>query len=469
MPQIDDIYKIQNKIQNTEERLIYLKKILNYLKTYEESICQAIFRDFHKHPIESSLTEILPCISECKFAIQNLNQWTREKKVSTPITLLGTQNKIRYEPKGLSLIISPWNYPLQLSIAPIIACISAGNTFVLKVSEHSPHSSQMLAKMIEEIFPPNIAICIQGDSQVAAQLLKHKFNHIFFTGSTAVGKLVMQAAAQNLTPVTLELGGKSPCIVDETCDIKRTAEKIFWGKSVNAGQTCVAPDYIWIHESRLSEFLVQIKQVQTQFYNNKETSADSDYAAIINEKNFLRLQDFINNASTELSVKQVTPEEKQNRKIALRIIVNPKLDSKIMQEEIFGPILPILTYKTLDEIFGAINKQASLQNPLALYIFSNNLINTEIILKNISSGGVCINECLIHLANHNFGFGGIGSSGIGQYHGYQGFLEFSHSRSVLVQNKKFGFYGFLGLEALKTFYPPYRSIQKKILGLLYRL
>lgn len=435
---------INNRIQK-------LNKLQSAISAYEAEIIQALAKDFKKSAAETLLTEIFPVQQEIKFAIKHLPEWTRRQKVSAPIILFGTQNFIQYEPRGTVLIISPWNYPFQLALAPIVAAVSAGNNLILKPSEFTPATNQIVKKIIQDCFTPDEAMVIEGEVEITTQLLELPFDHIFFTGSTPVGKIVMAAAAKNLASVTLELGGKSPTIVDATADLELAAQKIAWGKSVNAGQTCVAPDYIFAHYSIANKLKERIYFYHRQMY--PDAIHNPDYAAIISERHYQRLLDMTSTLPTEKDQDIISTD-----KIPLQIFVNPPSDSKIMSEEIFGPLLPMITYENIHEVITKIRNQPK---PLALYIFTEDSQIEETILEQTSSGGVLINDTLLHLGNHYLPFGGVGPSGLGNYHGIHGFKAFSHEKSVMRQS-------YLG-RFLKVIYAPYTPFKEKLIRLLSKL
>ncbi|MFN3455127.1 MAG: aldehyde dehydrogenase family protein [Pseudobdellovibrio sp.] len=419
------------KNYNPQERIKNLEKLLSWISSHEKEIVFALKNDFNKNEFETVLTEISVLKTELKYFIKNIKHLSKPKKVPTPLTLLGHSSTIRYEGKGVVLIISPWNYPFQLAIAPLIPALAAGNTVVIKPSELTPHTSQLIADMIREIYPENLVTVELGGKEKTEELLTYDFDHVFFTGSTEVGRIIATKCAEKLIPYTLELGGKSPVIIDETADIKDAAQKVYWGKFLNAGQTCVAPDYILIHKNKKEVFIKEFNQL---IQSNTESST-----GIINKVHFERLNKLISEPiSTENDL--------------YRLVDSPDLNTPLMKQEIFGPISPIIEFTDLNEVRDIINLNP---HPLALYIFSQNKRNIIFILNNIKSGGVAINNLIIHLANHNLPFGGIRTSGIGSYHGKNGFLEFSHQRSILEQK----FFKF----SMKLLYPPYTDFKKKLL------
>ncbi len=429
-------------------RISRLRALQKALTKHEESLLKALNEDLGKHPAESLVTEIQACHHEIKFFIKNLRCWSRPRRVRAPFLLLGTKNYLRCEPKGTVLIISPWNYPLNLAIEPLIAAIGAGNTVILKPSELAPKTAKAMELMLTETFQPEEVAVFLGDAQVSQDLLKLPFDHIFFTGSTRVGRAVMQAAAATLTPVTLELGGKSPTLVDESCDLELTAKKIAWGKFINSGQTCVAPDYVMVQKSIYPRFLELLKKaIYEMFGETRDLPANTSYGKIISAEHFQRLKQML---TQSLGVRGSLEEGGQffddEQKIAPTLISDVDPSSPLMQEEIFGPLLPLLTFQELNEAIAFINSRPK---PLALYIFSKNKQNIENVLSHTSSGGVAINDVVLHLINPYLPFGGVGESGMGHYHGQFGFRTFSHEKGVLRQ-------GFLG-RMITQLYPPYTS------------
>ncbi len=400
-----------------------LKKLLHNIKENEDAIVEALYKDFKKPAFEAVLTETNYVISDLKETIKNIKKWSKPKRVLPSLLNFPSSDYIYSEPYGNVLIIAPWNYPFQLALCPFVAAIAAGNKVTLKPSEMAPNTASIISKIVRETFNINHAVVITGDATVSENLLKQRWDYIFFTGSVAVGKIVAKAAAENLTPVTLELGGKSPCIVDQSANIAVAAKRIVWGKIVNAGQTCVAPDYILVHESVKKQFVDQVQiEITNALGENPEQS--TDYARIINLKNWERQISLLENQT-------IITGGISNRSdcyLAPTLLDEPDLKSLIMQEEIFGPILPILSYKTEKEIEKIIN---SYEKPLSFYIFSEdkNFVNATI--SKYSFGGGCVNDTVIHLANNRLPFGGVGNSGMGAYHGQLSFDIFSHKKSMV--------------------------------------
>jgi aldehyde dehydrogenase (NAD+) len=400
-----------------------LIKLLNVIIIHENEIIQALHDDFRKPAFEAVLTETNYVLSELKDTIKNLHKWAKPKKVFPSILNFPSTDYIYKEPYGKVLIIAPWNYPFQLALCPLISAVAAGNQVVLKPSELTLKTSEIIAKIIQLTFDINHVAVIEGGVEVTQNLLSQRWDYIFFTGSVPVGKIVAKAAAENLTPVTLELGGKNPCIIDETANLKLAAKRIIWGKFINAGQTCIAPDYILIQKNMKSHFLEFMKEEITKAYG-ENPKLSPDYARIINQKNWLRLVNMIE----EDKVIFGGQTEIENCYISPTLIDESSVDSLIMKEEIFGPLLPIVSYENETEINAIISKY---EKPLALYIFTENHSFAKKIIQKYSFGGGCINDTVIHFSNKRLPFGGIGHSGIGAYHGSLSFDTFSHKKGIV--------------------------------------
>lgn len=384
----------------------------------------------------------------------------RPHRVPTPMTLLGTHSSIVYEPKGVVLIIGPWNYPFQLVIAPLVAAIAAGNCVVIKPSELTPATSHLLAELVAAVFPEDEVAVVEGDHVVAGKLLALPFDHFFFTGSTKVGRIVAEAAAKHLASSTLELGGKSPAVVDDSADLQAAAKRLAWGKFVNAGQTCIAPDYILVSESREAALVDALRAAIAESYGptEEERKQSADLCRIINGRNFDRLKKLLDDSIAQGARVEVGGQtDAQDRYIAPTILTNVKGDTAIMSEEIFGPILPILTYKSFDEVAPFITAR---DKPLALYVFGEDERRVDRLIADTTAGGTCVNNTLIHFANHHLPFGGVGASGSGNYHGFFGFKAFSHERAVLRQGR---------LDMIKQLYPPYTNKVQKVLTWMRRI
>jgi len=444
-----------------EQRKERLRKLRNWIHLSRPRIHEAMYADFQKNPTEVDGIEIFHVLAEIKHALSDLDKWSAQKKVDAPFTMLGTRSFIQYEPRGVCLIISPWNYPLSLCLGPLVSALAAGNAVILKPSELTPHVSTVIKNMVDEIFEPSVVTAFEGGIQISEQLLKLSFDHIFFTGSPAIGKLVMKAAAENLASVTLELGGKSPVIVTETARLKDAAERIAFTKFVNNGQTCVAPDYVLVDEKIESDFtkelIAQIKKLFTE--NNEPFETSKHYCRIVNEKHFLRLNKLLRDAIDQgAKLEFGGAVDLPNRFIHPVVLTKVPRNAQLMEEEIFGPILPIVSYKKLEEAIDIVNAKPK---ALALYIFSDNSKIQDRILQNTSAGGACINDCGIHFLHHNLPFGGINNSGMGKSHGYFGFLAFSNEKAVLKQRN--------GFTSIKIFYPPYTETSRKIMNWFLKL
>jgi aldehyde dehydrogenase (NAD+) len=412
-----------NTISSVSERRQLLKKLLRVIEKREEDIERAILKDFSKPPFETFITEFNYVVTDLKYTLKKLNSWAKPKRVIPSLFNFPSSEYIYQEPYGKVLIISPWNYPFQLAICPLVAAIAAGNTVVLKPSEISYNTSELLSQIISEVFDVKQAIVVLGGVELTRQELQKKWDYIFFTGSTNVGKIIAQEAAKNLTPCTLELGGKSPCIVDETANLDVAAKRIVWGKFLNAGQTCVAPDYILVHATQKFDLIQKIKHEIHQFYGENPQES-TDFARIINKDHWNRLLGLIDpNKVIEGGI-----SDDWTRYIAPTLIDEPELTDPIMQEEIFGPILPIISYTQLSELEKIIKQN---EKPLALYVFSVNKDFVDTIIRKFPFGGGCVNDCIMHLVNHRLPFGGIGNSGLGAYHGKHGFDTFSHRKSMV--------------------------------------
>lgn len=418
--------------------------------TYRAQIIEALFKDLGKPRIESELSEVYQILADIKYVKKHLHQWMRKQKVKTPLSLLGSSSYYIYEPKGVCLIISPWNFPFNLTFGPLVSAIASGNTVIIKPSEITSHSSGLMAKIVDAVFNQDEVALIQGEVEVSTELLKLPFNHIFFTGSPQVGKIVMTAAAKNLASVTLELGGKSPTVVDNSANINMAAKKIVWGKYLNAGQVCVAPDYVLIDERIKTQFILACKKWIEYFFSDEPKNSKS-FARIVTPKHFKRLESHIEEAERLNAQIEVGGQRDASSKyIAPTSISNLSSEASLLQEEIFGPILPIVTYTSLGEAIDYINAK---ERPLALYIYSKNKTNTHKIIENTRAGGTCINNNIIHYANHNLPFGGINNSGIGKSHGFFGFKAFSNERAIIKQHT-FG--------VTELLFPPYTDLKEKM-------
>lgn len=417
------------KTKNISYRLDALHRLRTGIKRYEHKLLEALKVDLNKSEYEAYTCEIGYVLEEIRFTSKHLQSWAKPKKVKTPITHIGSKSYIYSEPYGVALIISPWNYPFQLAIAPLIGAIAAGNCAVIKPSELTPRTSQVLEQLITDIFPEEYIAVVQGGVETSQALLREKYNTIFFTGSVSVGKIVMEAAAKHLTPVTLELGGKSPCIVHKDAHIKHAAKRIAWGKFLNAGQTCVAPDYVYVHHKIKDRFIGELKRAIKELYGEYPLS-NPNYTHIVSERHFNRLTTFLKDGKVIIGGKT------DNDKLVIEptVLTDITWDDSVMEDEIFGPILPILDYSNLSDIIKEINNYTK---PLALYLFTEDPEVTQKILKHISFGGGCINDTIYHLVSPYLPFGGVGNSGMGAYHGKGSFDTFSHKKSILKQTTSF--------------------------------
>jgi len=410
------------KTQQLTYRKTVLKKLLKEVKKHENDICDALYADFKKPTFEAVITETSIVIAELKSTIKKLTSWARPKGVFPALLNFPSKDRIHSEPYGTVLIIAPWNYPYQLALAPLIAAVAAGNTVVLKPSELTPNTSKILAEIVSAVFDENHVKVVEGGVEISQELLAERWDYIFFTGSVQVGKIIAKAAAPNLTPVTLELGGKNPCIVDLHSDFKLTAKRIVWGKFLNAGQTCIAPDYLIVHAQAKFDFTkALIAEIEAAYGENPQESPD--YPRIVNEKNFDRLANML----TDETVLYGGITNKNDLYIAPTVLDEPAFDSEVMKDEIFGPILPIQVYATLEDISDIISKY---EKPLALYVFSKDTKFANRMIERHSFGGGAINDTVTHFVNPRLPFGGVGHSGMGAYHGKRSFDTFSHQKSV---------------------------------------
>lgn len=420
----------------------YLKALKKSIKKHESDILDALKSDLGKNKVEAYATEIGFVIKELSYIIKELKNWAKTKSVTTPMMQFPAKSFIKYEPYGTVLIIGPFNYPFQLVMSPLIGALAAGNCAVVKPSEMTPQTSMVVQEILEEVFPENYVKVIQGEKEVTSQLLDERFDYIFFTGSTKVGQIVYEKASKHLTPVTLELGGKSPAIIDDTANLKVAAERVAFGKFMNAGQTCVAPDYVLIDNKVKMKFVKALQSTIQEFYGT-QTEQSEDFGRIVNDNHFNRLVNII-----EDSGQQVIFGGESNADelfVAPTIILDPKLSDSVMQQEIFGPILPIIGYDMFNEVYDIVEQY---EKPLALYLFTEDSDQITAVFNRLSFGGGCVNDTILHLANPNLPFGGVGHSGIGSYHGKYSFELFSHEKSYIKKSTK--------LESGLLF-PPYKG------------
>lgn len=447
----------KQRVYFTSGQTVDISFRLNALKTLKSSVCkhekeimEALKKDLGKAPFESYETEIGIVLEELDYTIKNLPKWARAKRIRTPVMHFKSSCRMVSEPYGISLIMSPWNYPFQLTLAPLIGSIAGGNCSVVKPSAYSPATSAVIAEILGNSFDEKYVAVIVGGREANQALLDEKFDYIFFTGSVSVGKSVMEAASRNLTPVTLELGGKSPCIVDREVNIDIAARRIVWGKFLNAGQTCVAPDYVMIHKDVKKELLNSMKKYIREFYGEHPCKND-EFPKIINDKHFRRIKGYLSNGEIIIG----GDSDEKSLKIAPTILDHVKWDDPVMCEEIFGPVLPVLEFDDLSQVISSVNSRPK---PLALYLFTKNKNTEARIIRSISFGGGCINDTIVHLATSYMPFGGVGESGMGGYHGKWSFDTFTHKKSILKKSN---------LIDVKLRYPPYGDKLRK-LKMLFR-
>ena len=427
-------------------RIRQLKRLKEAIKAHDVLIYDALKKDLNKPVFESYVTELGSVYSEIDYMIKHVKDWAKPKRVPTSLAHFYSKSHIYQEPYGRVLIIAPWNFPIQLSFVPLVGAMAAGNCVVLKPSELAPYTARVIQQIIESVFAREYVAVEQGDGKVSQQLLKDDVDYCFFTGSTQVGKAIMETASQTLTPVTLELGGKSPVIVAKDTNIKHAAQRIVWGKFTNAGQTCIAPDYLLVDEVIRDDLISAIIEVIEEYYTKKPLE-NSDYSKMINKRHFKRVKKLMKNQSVIYG----GGSNKEMLTIEPTLVLEPELDTELMQEEIFGPILPILTYR---EVSQAVEFIRSKDKPLALYLFTQDKALKEYIIKNLSFGGAAINDTLIHQSNYNLPFGGVGASGMGQYHGKYSLETFSHPKSVIEKTDLFD---------IKLRYPPYKDWALKLI------
>jgi aldehyde dehydrogenase (NAD+) len=436
------------------ERIERIKRLREAVLANRDAFYEAFAKDYRKPTAEVDVTELMPVLDEMRHAIGDLKGWMKPKRVWPTSLMIATQAWVHYQPRGRVLIIAPWNYPLNLCFGPLVSALAAGNTAIIKPSEMMPHVSAVMARIIREVFPEHEVALFEGSLPTAEALLAMPFDHIFFTGSPAVGKVVMTAAAKNLTSVTLELGGKSPTIVDESANLRVAAETLMWGKFLNGGQTCVAPDYLYVHESVKDAFIGECKKVLQARYGQSASDQKSseDLTRIVNQRHTQRIAalmaDAVKGGANVLTGGEVDVEQCY---IAPTLLDNVPINARIMDEEIFGPLLPIIAYRNINDIIGAINAGPK---PLALYMWSQNQSNIDQVITRTSSGGACINHCLMQFVHGNLPFGGVNNSGIGNSHGHFGFKAFSHERAVVRASK---------LMLVRMFFPPYDESRRKII------
>lgn len=437
--------------RDVNTRIDTLKTIQKWIQNNEDKIFDALEKDLNKSNAEAYMCEIGMALSDIRYQINHLKKWCKRKIVLTPISQFPSIGYKYYEPYGVTLVMSTWNYPFLLSVQPTIASIAAGNTVILKPSAYSPNTSSLLKEMFTETCNKDLVTVIEGGRRENEEILNQKYDYIFFTGSSTVGKLVMSKASENLTPITLELGGKSPCIIDDDENFKTCVKRCLFGKLLNAGQTCIATDYLFIRDDLKERFIEESRIIIDEFFGENPINSDQ-MVKIINKKHFDRLKGLIKDEKILLGGKF----DNETLKMEPTLIDVKSKNSKIMQEEIFGPILPIMTYKNIDEVIEYINDH---EKPLACYIFSSDKIVQDKIIQKCSFGGGCINDTIMHVIPHNLPFGGVGHSGMGSYHGKHNFKTFSHEKSILKKSKSLN---------IPVIYYPYNKLKLKLSRLFLR-
>ncbi|WP_018403946.1 coniferyl aldehyde dehydrogenase [Marinobacter gelidimuriae] len=442
-----------------DERRNNLSRLKQALLSWQDLLIAAIDKDFGcRSKDETLIAEIMPSVQGINYTLKHLDSWMKPSKRHVSMLFRPASNQVHYQPKGVVGVIVPWNYPLYLAIGPLVASLAAGNRTMVKMSELTPHTSALMKELVEATFDEDQVAVILGDAKVAADFSERPFNHLLFTGSTSVGKLVMQAAAKNLTPVTLELGGKSPAIVAIDVPLADAAQRIAFGKAFSAGQTCVAPDYVLCPADRVAAFVEEYRKQFSAMYPSLRDN--TDYTAIINQRQYQRLQGYLDDARSKgAELVEINPANEildaASHKLPLILLLNTTADMRVMQEEIFGPILPVVAYETLDDALLFINDRP---RPLALYYFGYNQEEQQKVVVNTHSGGMCINDALMHVAQDDLPFGGIGDSGMGHYHGKEGFLTFSHQRGILTKQQ---------FNSGKVVYPPHGGVAHKLIYKLF--
>jgi len=428
-----------------QQRQVILRHLQDGLRRHRTALAEALATDLGKSRAEAEITELHPVMEELGLVRRSLSRWMAPRPVPTPASLFGTRSEVQMQARGVTLILGPWNYPVNLSLMPLIASLAAGNTVILKPSEKAPATAQALQALLEEVFEPHLVAVVQGDAGVAQALTRMPFDHIFFTGSGAVGRRVLAAAADNLTGVTLELGGKSPVLVDASADLDLTAERLVWGKFLNAGQTCVAPDYLLVPEEVQEPLVERLRQATARLFGPPERLRQgTDYGRMVDPSSVERLER-LTRQSVDAGARVALGGDfdPAARFVAPTVVTGVTPDMPLMEEELFGPVLPVLTYRTLDEALDLVRR---LDPPLALYTFAQNPAVIARVQRETTSGGLVINGTVIHLTNPNLPFGGVGASGMGRYHGEYGFRTFSHERAVLIEG---------GRSSIRLMYPPY--------------
>jgi aldehyde dehydrogenase (NAD+) len=454
-PEIDRIYDAQQASRarvaatTVAERIAKLRRLEAALFARRDEIRAALWSDYRKPPAEVDLSELYPVVSEIRHARRRLKRWMGPHRVPAPLALLGSRSRIVYQPKGVVLIISPWNFPINLSLGPLVSAISAGNCVMLKPSEMTPHASACMKRILSDLFDESEVAVVEGDASVAEALLRKKFDHIFFTGSPRIGRIVMKMAAEHLTSVTLELGGKSPVIVDRSANLDEAAKKVAWGKFFNSGQICIAPDYLLVDEIIRAPFAEKLR-------NAIDAMGADSRGILVNEQHAARVRQLIDDAVAR-GGEIVAGGEVRDRLVPPTVISGVDANAPVMQQEIFGPVLPMLTYRTIDDALEIIDSR---EHPLVLYVFSRSKQFVRDVIRRTRAGGTVVNDTLIHFYQLNLPFGGVGESGMGKAHGWFGFEAFSNARGILEQPTRFS--------AIQMLYPPYTKFKQKLIDLTLR-
>ncbi|MFJ4143394.1 coniferyl aldehyde dehydrogenase [Pseudomonas sp. NPDC089734] len=443
-----------NPMPTAAQRSQWLKSLGELLNEHRQALIEAISHDFsHRSADETLLAELLPSLLGIRDARKKLKRWMKPSRRHVGLVFQPASARVEYQPLGVVGVIVPWNYPLFLAIGPLIGALAAGNRVMLKLSEATPTTGELLKRLFAQVFPEDLVAVVLGEADVGIAFSRLPFDHLLFTGATSIGRHVMRAAAENLTPVTLELGGKSPAIVSHDVPLKDAAERIAFGKTLNAGQTCIAPDYVLVPQDRADDFVEAYKQAVQGFY---PTLADNpDYTAIINQRQLARLNHYLSDATGKGATVITLYEQGQAQRMPFSVLLDVNDDMLVMQDEIFGPLLPVVPYNHIDEAFAYINQRP---RPLALYYFGYNKAEQKQVLERTHSGGVCLNDTLLHAAQDDLPFGGIGPSGMGHYHGREGFLTFSHAKSVLIKQR---------FNAARLVYPPYGKFLQRLVYKLF--
>lgn len=460
MFQAQQATSLRFRSQAITERLGRLKAIENWVLANQGAIVEAVRSDYYRPDAEIVISEIIPVLSEVRHTSASLRQWARPRRVDAPVHYLGTRSHIRYEPKGVCLIIAPWNYPFNLCLGPLVSCLAAGNTAIIKPSEYTPHTAALVSRMASELFGPDEVAVVEGDAGTAQELLQLPFDHIFFTGSPAVGKLVMRAAAENLASVTLELGGKSPTVVDGSGSLAVAAKRIAFGKFFNNGQTCIAPDYILVAEDHEEQFLSLLQQeIAALFGGGHAVSPHSpDYARLVNQRHFDRVEQLVQQAVQEgAQVFRTAEPDRSATFYPPTLLTKIPANTRVLEEEIFGPVLPVIAYRSDEEVLSFINSRPK---PLAMYAFSSRQSFRRKLENQTSSGALVVNDCLLQYTHPHVPFGGVNNSGIGKAHGQYGFQSFSNEKPVIRQLPRWGNSYF--------FHPPYTPFKRRLINFMLR-